>query len=154
MEQLARIAPRSEPLSRTSLLALDMFVETQKKRVQQIGDVDAFEELLHHVVQLLPSEERSDGDRRVVEREAGGEELPHLLHHRVGGPSARMTAGEDGAHAGAPDDVDRDVGFLESLEDTDVGDPESASAPEDDPHRPIEQPASKLSASCGSPLRT
>ena len=52
-----------------------------------------------------------------------------------------MTAGEDGAHAGAPDDVDGDTGLLEGLEDTHVGDSESAAASEDEPHRAIEQPA-------------
>ena len=69
MEQLERIASRSEPLSRTSLVAREMFVETQKKRVQRSAMSMILEEVLHHAIELLSREERRDGDRRIVERE-------------------------------------------------------------------------------------
>ena len=64
-----------------------------------------------------------------------------MIHHRLGGPPARVAAGEDGAHAGAPDDVDRDARFLEGLEDSDVRDAARAAAAEDQADGAVEQPA-------------
>src|SRR5690349_8672060 len=87
----------------------------------QVFDFDVREGLLEGPGISLAGSEGKQGECKVLNQAGVAEQRTVGLQHFIGRHSKSMLRGDDGAHAGAPDDIDGSAVLVKRSQSADVG---------------------------------